>query len=462
MKNLTLGNIAKACNGRLMNMKSELSGREATCVVIDSRKIEEGGIFIATKGERSDGHDFVRSVAEKGALGAIVEKDMSDVDMPYIVVEDSFKALRDIAAFYRNGLDIPIIGITGSVGKTSTKEFVAGTLSAGRRVLKTYMNFNNDVGMPLTLLNIRDEHEIAVVEMGISHFGEMEILASTARPDMCIITNIGQCHLENLIDRDGVLKEKSQMINFMNPDGTVILNFDDDKLITLRDTCTKKVIGFGMSPDFDIYATDIESHGLWGTDATICSGSRKLRVHIPLPGRHMIYNAMAAVAAGYEYGLSNEEIIRGIAGIESTDGRSNIIKTREYTVIDDCYNANPVSMKAAIDLLKTADTRKVAVLGDMFELGERKDEFHAQIGEYAADAGIDVLVAIGELSKKMAEAARNHGGIEVYEFATGDEATESLFKILKTDDSILVKASHGMKLDTIVNLLTNLKEGLKQ
>ena len=459
MKGLTLKNIAKACGGTLKNDNG--SDNEASCVVIDSRLITEGGIFIATVGERVDGHSFIPDVASKGALGVICEKEPSDCPVPYILVKDSFKALTDIAAYYRSIIDIPVIGITGSVGKTSTKEFIASTLSAKYNVLKTRGNFNNSIGMPLTLLSIREEHEIAVVEMGISDFGEMSELASVSKPDTCVITNIGNSHLEKLIDRDGVLKEKTQMLKFMNPKGAIILNGDDDKLISVKKPYERDITYFGMQETNDFYATDIVSEGLLVSGVSVVYNmngkSGKIDITVSLPGDHMIYNVLCAAAVGIEYGLSEDEIKEGLSRVVSTSGRSNIIKTDKYTIIDDCYNANPVSMKAAIDLLGKADTRKVAILGDMFELGADEARLHSSIGEYAFLHGVDILITIGDLSRNMYEAAKNGADGSkkaVYYFKTKEEAMERLGDIIKENDSILIKASHRMQFEKIVEGLT--------
>lgn len=459
MKELTPAEIAKALNGQLRNAEGADVNKEVSCVEIDSRKIEPGGVFIATVGEKVDGHSFVGQVAEKGVVCAVVEKE-GDYPLPYILVENSFEALKKIAAFYRDKLDIPIIGITGSVGKTSTKEFIATVLSQKYSVQKTAGNFNNEVGMPLTILSIRPEHEIAVVEMGISHFGEMERLASISRPDTCVITNIGQCHLENLIDRDGVLKEKTEMLRFMNSGGSIVLNGDDDKLIGVKAPIGTKLYHYGFGDVNDIRPASVESRGLLGSKAILkTSGNLEeditIEANIPLPGRHMVYNAMAAARIGLIYGMSAEEIAEGIAAVQATGGRSHVMELGRFTVIDDCYNANPVSMKAAIDLLGTADGRKVAILGDMFELGENEKALHEEVGKYAADNNIDVIVTIGKLSSNMCRGAKT-GNSEVFWFETRDEAVDELAKILKAGDSILVKASHGMELQAVIEKIKDI------
>lgn len=464
MKNLTLENIAKACEGELHNYNDTFSTKEATCVEIDSRKVIPGGIFIATKGERVDGHSFINQVFDNGALGVVCEVAQTQIDKPYILVKDSFEALKAIAKFYREQLTIPVIGITGSVGKTSTKEFIAGTLSAKLKVCKTQGNFNNEVGMPLTVLSIRDDDKIAVVEMGISDFGEMSRLASISRPDTCVITNIGQCHLEKLIDRDGVLKAKTEMFMYMNPEGTIFLNGDDDKLLTVDSPYGKDIIYYGIGSTNDIRAINIVNRGLFGSDATIVIGKGQQEtsfdVHVPLPGKHMVFNSLVAAGVALEYGLSIEEVIKGIESIAPTGGRSNVMEVSPYVVIDDCYNANPVSMKAAIDLLNMANTRKVAILGDMFELGEDEAELHKEVGSYAMSHGVDVLIAIGALSANMYQGAFEcalSGDKPVYCFNTKEEAMEKLGEILLPGDSILIKASHGMHFEKIVEYFKNEK-----
>lgn len=461
MKNMTIGNIAKACGGKLCGRKDALADREASCVVIDSRKVEEGGIFIATKGERVDGHDFIAQAAEKGALGVVCEKEPEGCNVPYILVEDSFVALKQIAEFYRKQLTIPVVGITGSVGKTSTKEMIAGVLSEGFRVLKTEGNFNNEVGLPLTLLRIRQEHEAAVVEMGISDFGEMHRLSKMAKPDICVMTNIGQCHLENLGTREGILKAKSEIFDFMNPEGHIFVNGDDDMLVTVKAKGSHAPVHFGMDASNEVFASDVMNRGLLGSQAVVHMGTEVFPVEIPLPGAHMVYNALAAAAVGKCLGLTRAQIQQGIATVEAVGGRSHVIALPAYTVIDDCYNANPVSMKAAIDLLTMALGRKVAVLGDMFELGEKECELHKEVGAYAAEKGIDVIICTGALSKHMYDGACGTGRDalmaaekkEIYYFETRDEMLAKLQGIVKAGDSILVKASHGMHFEKVVAFL---------
>lgn len=463
MKNMTLKAIAESCSGMLHQAGADLT-KCAAGVVLDSRKVEKDFIFIATKGERVDGHNFIPQVMEKGAFAVVCEKAPDDEKIPYILVEDSFQALKDIAEYYRMQLNVRVVGITGSVGKTSTKEFIAGVLSEKYNVLKTEGNFNNEVGLPLTVLRIRDEHEVAVLEMGISDFGEMHRLSKIAKPDICVMTNIGQCHLEFLGTREGILKAKSEIFDFANEKAAVFVNGDDDMLITVPERNGKKPVHFGLSEDNDVYATDVENRGLFGSEAKVhvktADGAEEgFAVSVPLPGGHMVYNALAAAGVAKELGLNTEQIQSGIAAVKPVGGRSNIIRAEKYTLIDDCYNANPVSMEAAIDLLNMALTRKVAVLGDMFELGENSDALHERVGKYAMEKDVDMLLCVGENSKFMYEAALKKkeemlSSTKIHYFATREDLESVVESLLEEKDTVLIKASHGMGFDTVVKKLS--------
>ena len=457
MKNLTVENIALACKGILYGIEfMEDNKKEAEGVVLDSRLLKEGYVFIATKGEKVDGHKFIPSVFEKGALAVICEDLPQNLTGPCILVEDSFTALKSLAFFYRQQLDLKVVGITGSVGKTSTKEFVAGVLSAKYNVWKTQGNFNNEVGLPLTVLQLRDEHEIAVLEMGISDFGEMHRLSQIARPDVCILTNIGQCHLEFLGDRDGVLRAKTEIFDFMNPDGHIFVNGDDDKLITLKEKWQEKLTTFGRSEENDVFAVNELSRGLLGSVVDIQGKVEAQSVQVSLPGEHMILNALAASAVANLFGLSVEEIKRGMRNVKAVSGRSNIIDFSEYVLIDDCYNANPVSMKAAIDLLQSANGRKVAVLGDMFELGEEEEKLHFEVGEYTKNK-VDVLICVGNLAMQIYKGAmeEKEDNMQIFYVEKKEDVYPNLQKIIMPQDTILLKASHGMGFADIVSWFEN-------
>lgn len=473
MKNMTLANIAQAVGGTLdAKMLPEAVSAEHTqaqSVVLDSRLVEPGGIFIATRGEHVDGHSFIDQVFDAGALGVICEEAPVQPKGAYILVEDSFLALKDLAEYYRSQLDIKVVGITGSVGKTSTKEFVASVLSQKYRVLKTEGNYNNEVGLPLTVLRIREDCEVAVLEMGISDFGEMHRLSKIAKPDVCLITNIGQCHLENLGTRDGILKAKTEIFDFMQEGGQICLNGDDDKLVTIREVRGSIPVFFGCGSNNAVYADNYENRGLIGSRAQIhmkgiaghdaCS----FEAEIPLPGEHMLYNALAATAAGMLFGLTAEEIQEGIRTVKAVDGRSHVIRTDRLTLIDDCYNANPVSMKAALDLLHMTElsevfedaARKVAVLGDMFELGTDEAALHREVGVYAAMKQIDVLVCVGNLCKYMYEGAQAVRSVTNCYYFEDKEALEAqMDTVIQDGDLVLVKASHGMHFEELIKMLS--------
>ena len=459
MKNMTLVNITKAAGGELCNALGR-ENEEAAGVVLDSRKVEKGYIFIATKGERVDGHTFIDSVMDKGALGVICEKAPIQPKGPYILVKDSFQALKDVATFYREQLDIKVVGITRSVGKTSTQEMIASTLATHYTALKTQGIYNNEVGLPLTVLRIRDE-QVAVLEMGISDFGEMHRLSRIAKPDVCVITNIGQCHLENLGTRDGILKAKTEIFKGMPDNGVAVLNGDDDKLCTVNEVHGRKPIFFGIDNTEGIHAGNIISKGLLGTEATLynvpCADNiTEFNINISVPGRHMVYNAMAAAAVGAALGLTSTQIAEGIASMETIAGRNNIIKTDRFLILDDCYNANPVSMKSSIDVISMAEGRKVCILGDMFELGKDEKLLHYQVGQYIAGSNIDLLITAGELALNIADGARDgNASCDIYTFETRDELMDHLYGLLHDNDNILIKASHGMDFAAIVRMLND-------
>lgn len=455
MKNLTLENIAKACGGTYVGLEEDRS-REVENITTDSRAAKEGSLFVAIAGEKVDGHCFIPSVYEKGGLCAVCEKAPENPAGAYILVKSSLQAVKDIAEFYRQQLDIKVVGITGSVGKTSTKEMIASVLSEKYRVLKTLGNFNNELGLPLTVFRLREEDEVAVLEMGINHFGEMHRLSKVARPDVCVITNIGQCHLEYLGDRDGVLKAKSEIFDFIAPAGKVILNGDDDKLAALTEVKGIVPCFFGIESDRTIRAEHIKSLGLDGMKCTICVGEDGFDVTVPLPGYHMVFNALAATAVGVSLGMTLEEIKRGIEKAETIRGRFRVIKKNGIIVADDCYNANPVSMKASLGILNETQGRRVAVLGDMGELGGEKEALHAEVGAYAGSLDIQVCICVGELCSHLADAAKKvNPDMEIHVFSNLEEAVKELPLLIKQGDNVLVKASHAMHFEKIVDALTN-------
>lgn len=455
MQGMTLGEIARACQGTYYGPK-EQQQKEVSMITIDSRQIEDSGLFVATKGERVDGNRFVEDCYRQGALCCMSENMPTRKDRPYIVVADCFLALQEMAKLYRTKIPAKVIGITGSVGKTTTKEMIASVLSEKFPVLKTNGNYNNEIGVPLTLFRIRKEHSVAIVEMGISDFGEMSRLTAMAHPDSCVITNIGQCHLENLGDRDGVLKAKTEIFEGLTGHGTIYLNGDDDKLLTVGEK--RDVTYFSMEGEQGVHCLDVKNLGLKGSLVTAEADGKTFTLNVPVPGKHMVLNALAAAAVGLDMGMSIVQIQAGIEKFKPVDGHSSLIETEEYVILDDCYNANPVSMKAGIDVLTNGLSRKVAVLGDMFELGAEERKMHFEVGEYAAQKDIDFLVCIGKLSQEIYRGALSVGMQEnkVRYFETKEEAQKELPVLLRKGDTILVKASHGMDFKKIVEVLKNM------
>lgn len=453
MKNMTLANIAAACGGTYYGTKAD-KAKEIAGAVIDNRLIEKDYLFIAIKGARVDGHSFIPAAYEAGALAVLSEHELENPAGPYILVDSCEQAMKKIAKFYRQSLDIKVVGITGSVGKTSTKEMIASVLAQKYNVHKTEGNFNNEIGLPLTIFKIRDEHEVAVLEMGISDFGEMHRLAEMANPDVCVITNIGLCHLENLIDRDGILKAKTESFEHMTPNGIAVLNGDDDKLCTKAEVNGRQTVFYGIGEGKEIYATDVEAIGLTGTKAVIHLPDGQFEVEIPIAGEHNVYNALAAVGVARELGLTAEEMKRGIESVQTIGGRSNLIHRNGITIIDDCYNANPVSMKASIDVLSKAPGRKIAVLGDMGELGAEERKLHFGVGEHFAQKGIDMLFCTGELATEIVSGVvLGSPETAIHYFGTKEALIEELKKTCEEGDTILVKASHFMNFPEIVKAL---------
>ncbi len=455
MTDLTLENIAQACEGTYIG-SSDRKQEQVTGVVSDSRKIRPGCLFVPILGERVDGHDFIPQVFEQGALAVLSEKELKDPAGPYIRVASSVEAMQKLAAFYRRRLDIKVVGITGSVGKTSTKEMIASVLSEKYSVHKTAGNLNNRIGLSLTVFEMKREHQAAVLEMGISDFGEMHRLAQIAYPDICVITNIGLCHLENLGTRDGILKAKTECFEHMKDGGTVILNGDDDKLCTQKIVNGKPAVFYGLHAreGLSVYIEEVENLGFDGTRIVVHTPKGNFETQIHIPGDHNVYNALAATAVGLQLGLALDEIAAGIAKARTIAGRANFLKIRGMTVIDDCYNANPVSMKASLELLAHAQGRSIAVLGDMGELGGEEQKLHYEVGEYAGKQKITALFCSGVLAAEYVKAAKavNPDG-EIYYYQDRGAMTKALLAYVRPEDTVLVKASHFMEFPKVVEAL---------
>ena len=452
MNNITLEKILKVCNGSFYG-DNNLLNTSVSGITIDSRKVEEGFLFIPIKGERYDGNDFIDSAYEKKAICCLTEKRPKTNNHPYILVDSCFQAFKDLAEYYRSLFSAKVIAITGSVGKTTTKEMAVSILSQKYRVLKTQGNYNNEIGLPLTLLNIKEDCEVVVLEMGMNNFGEISRLSKMARPDVCVLTNIGVSHIENLKSREGILKAKTEIFEYMNKDGTVILNGDDDMLSTLKNSKLNAVF-YGICNTNDIYADKIIDMGLEGTNCNIHFSDNNINVHIPSPGKHMIYNSLAAAAVGKALGLSNEEIKKGIETSVPASNRMNITKGDDITIINDVYNASPASVNAAIDVLCYSAGRKVCILGDMFELGEHSAQFHYDVGQYAALKNIDLIICAGNMAKHISLGAIENGnGCTVVYFYNQDIMINAISNLILKDDTVLVKASRGMQFENTVEEL---------
>lgn len=443
METISLNAIAKAL-GTTAPFDAEI-----TCISTDTRQLPEGCLFLALRGAKFDGHDFVQQAIEAGAVAAVTDTQIAD--LPCVVVKHTGQALLDIAGYYRDLFNIPLVGVTGSVGKTTTKEMIACVLSEKFNTLKTAQNFNNEIGMPKTLFGLTKEHGAAVIEMGMNHFGEISRMSRSAKPTMAVITNIGYSHIEHLGSQEGILKAKLEMLDGMKADAPLIVSADDPMLCDLRKKLERLVLTYSVHPAIgvDVYATDIkEDDGV--TTFTINWNQESILAVLPTVGIHNVKNALAAFLVGYTAGMMPQEIVCGLAKYQPTGNRQNIMEKNGQTVIADCYNASPDSMRAALGVLGNypCEGRRVAVLGDMLELGEHSESLHAAVGEMAKNAGIDLLFCFGNAAKTIAANA----GSDMQCFCTEDagELTEALRNTLKAGDCVLFKASHGMHLETII------------
>jgi len=422
---------------------------EISAISCDSRTVREDALFIPLKGKRFDGHSFLADVCKAGVGGYIFSEDVSFSDCPFAIrVKDTSKALLDIASFYRKRFDIPVIALTGSVGKTTTKELVASVLSQKYNTHFTKGNFNNNIGVPLTLFGLAEEHEAAVIEMGMSDFGEIEALSRCTLPEYAVITNIGTSHIEYLGSQEGILKAKSEIFCALKEGGKVVLNGDDPYLLSLKNKLPSfDVCYVGIeNKDCDYVATDIS------TDETGCTFKVADKSYsINLAGVHNVYNALSAIALGEMLGLDHSEISDGLALYRAEGIRQNIISVNGYKLINDCYNSSPQSAIAALKVLcNVKSERKIAVLGDIAELGDKAEELHTGVGKAVEDSSVDVIVTVGKNSLFIAKAAKSK---EHYHFEASTDAAEFLKSFIKKDDALLVKGSRCMKMECIAERL---------
>ena len=456
MEYLTIKELILASEGQLVSKCNEET--IVSNIVIDSRKAGKDSAFVAIVGENLDGHNFINLAINQGCKTIIKNKnnnvDIENKEVNVIEVSDTEIALGDIAKFYKNKFKIPFIAVTGSVGKTTTRDMVYSTISAKYNSLKNVGNLNNQFGVPLTLFNLNKEHECAVIEMGMSGFNEIEYLANIVNPQIGIISNIGYSHVEHLGSRDGIFKAKMEIATNFDENSLLIVNGDDDCLKTLKTKdLVYKLRTFGFDKDNDIYCESYEMDEE-SINFVAVINRKKEEFFIPTVGKHNIYNAMAAILVGLNLNMTIEEIKNGLKNFQCTKNRLDIIKKDKLTIIDSVYNASIDSMSAALNILGRYENRRVAILGDMFEMGEFAEFGHRQVGK-AALGNIDIMIAIGKDSEFIVKELKENNMNEnnLYHFETKEEAIENLDNIIKDDDVILVKASRGMNLEKVVEYL---------
>ncbi|MEJ6950939.1 UDP-N-acetylmuramoyl-tripeptide--D-alanyl-D-alanine ligase [Natronospora cellulosivora (SeqCode)] len=458
MKNLKLNFLLEAVSGKLLQGSNliEISG-----VSIDSRSIDENEVFFAIIGEKFDGHDFIKDAIANGAVAVVVDRKINEVteDIAIILVDDTSAALQDLAKNYRLKLDgLTVIGITGSAGKTSTKDMLASVMSMRKKTKKTKGNLNNYYGLPLTLLDFEGDEDIAVLEMGMSDLGEIELLTDIAQPQIGVITNVGEAHLETLGSVENVAKAKSELISALPKDGLAILNYDNNYVRAMKEVYKgEKIIYYGLSREADIYADNIKTRMDGSIEFSVNYQEEVNDILLNRTGRHNVYNALAVIAVARHYNLTYQEIQKGFDKIDYSALRWDIKETSQgIKVINDTYNANPLSMRAAIEAVKDMDANNtILALGSMLELGEKEEISHRELGQFVASKNIDYLVTIGDIATGISNAAIESGMDDnrVINFNNKKDAAAYLEKISKKNDLILVKGSRGNKLENIVTKL---------
>ncbi len=455
METITLGQLLQAVNGQLLGEFDK--NAPIFHVDTDSRDIHPGSLFIPLAGERFDGHAYINAALESGAAGCLTQRERESYQPGkfYVKVASTQRALRDLAAWYKNQFQIPFVAVTGSVGKTTAKDMLAAVLGVKYKVLKTEGNFNNNIGLPLTLLRLDSSHQVGVVEMGMDKFGEIDYLGGIVKPEVGVITNIGDAHIERLGSRENIFKAKCELLPHIKPDGLLVLNGDDPMLSTLRGHAPVQVVFCGQGEGTEYWAQITGGDGVSHIHCRLTTPSMDREVCIPALGEHMVYPTLIAAAVAERFGLTPDEIEQGIRQFVPTRMRMNILRRGSGIIIlDDTYNANPQSMRAAISVLSDSQSSyKIAVLGDMLELGPFSPALHAEVGEYLGQAGIQCLVAVGEQSAAMAQGARDAGVPQVLYCQDKGEAMERLPMLLRGDCTILVKASRGMKMEDITAFL---------
>lgn len=425
-------------------------------VTTDSRKITGGTLFVALKGENFNGEDFAQDALKKGAAAVLVSKNFDkNIDGVIIKVDDTLTAYRQIAGAWRDRFDIPIVAVTGSNGKTTTKDLVAAALNSLGNVQKTSGNFNNEVGVPMTLLELNDKHKAAVVEIGMRGLGQIETLAQVVKPTIGIVTNVSEAHIELLGSIENIARAKGELVEAIQTGGTIILNADNIHTVGMKNLVRDgvKILTYGLENDADFFAKDILI-GSVSTEFTLSFRGKEYDFEIPMLGRHNVSNALAAIAAGYAVGLSVPEVQRGFSTLTTTKMRFEVIKRDGLTIINDAYNASPASMRVAIKTTAEIYNGKlIAVLGDMLELGDISERVHKEIGAFLAENKFDTLITLGELGRFIAEGAREAGLKNIYSFDTHEDAAKKILELVCDGDTILFKASHVMHMEKIIELI---------
>jgi len=449
VENLTIEQILEAVSGELIVKGNRV---DFDHVSTDTRTIHEKSIFIALKGENFNGNNYVVQASQKGAFLCIIDevnfeatnlKDYTSV----IKVADARKALLDLAKYYRSMLDIKVVAITGSTGKTSTKDLTAAVLSSKYKVFKTEGNFNNEIGLPLMIFKLDNSYDIAVLEMGMSNLGEIHNMARAANPDIALITNVGISHIENLKTRENILKAKLEITDFFKDNNVLIVNAENDMLSTVKNK-NYKIVKTGLEHTLDMYGRKIKLNED-SVDFKVCDGEKCCDIHLDIPGKHNVYNTLLAMACGKSLDISFDDMKEGIKNLKTTSMRLDIIKGDKATIINDCYNASPDSMKAAIDVLANIKgNNKIAVLGTMRELGDEAYNAHREVALYAKEKGINILITLGEFNK-----AYNEGFEDSLAFESKEEILNFLSNNIKDKDVVLFKASRAMKFEVMVEEL---------
>jgi UDP-N-acetylmuramoyl-tripeptide--D-alanyl-D-alanine ligase len=455
---LTLSKIAE-----FVSAEGEFAANEvAEAYSIDSRTVAPGQLFFAVKGDRLDGHDYVQQALENGAVGAVVRKDQLarySKKAKLLAVEDTLVALQTLAMAVRKRWGKPLVAVTGSAGKTTTKEAIAHVLSVGFRVMKSEGNFNNHFGLPLMLLKLEPQYDVAVIEMGMSHAGEIRALAKIAQPEIGVVTNVAPVHLEFFDSLAGIARAKYELIESLPAEGTAVLNADDEYVSQFGRGFKGKVVRYGMQATADVRAENVQSKGQEGIEFDVMIGGVREHAMLPLIGEHNVLNALAAVAVGVQRGLKPSEAVAALATLAPADKRGEVLQLGNITVINDCYNSNPKALAAMVDALASMPAkRRILVAGEMLELGPAGEEMHRKAGEYIAGKKMDVLLGVRGAAAAMVDAARD-AGIRAEFVAGSEEAGEWLVREARAGDVVLLKASRGVKLEKAIEIWKTHRDG---